>query len=194
MRVRRIIVGLDAAAPLNRAALEAAVALAERAEAELVGLFVENVELLHLAALPFAREVGYPSATSREFDVARMERALRALAFDAERLLGSVAGRGPVRWSFRVTRGVLAAELLAAAREADLLLICSAHGGVATGPPAVQIVSAASAAELRIALQGARGGMLVLAGEGDEAISAALREWSAMRGRSAAGRGGKAGA
>ena len=57
MTLRRIVVGLDAG-PRDRAALEAAAQLAARMQAELVGLFVEDIDLLHLAGLPFAREVG----------------------------------------------------------------------------------------------------------------------------------------
>ena len=73
MKIRRIIVGL-ATAPRNRAVLEAAARLAGRMEAELVGLFVENINLLHFAGLPFACEVGFASATRRDLNVESMER------------------------------------------------------------------------------------------------------------------------
>ena len=64
MTIRRIIVGLE---PRPRAdpLIAAAAALAERLPAELLGLFVENVELLHFAGLPFAREVGLASGARR---------------------------------------------------------------------------------------------------------------------------------
>jgi len=65
MKIRRVIVGLEPASR-NAAKLEAAARLAARMEAELVGLFVENIDLLHFAGLPFAREVGFASATRRE--------------------------------------------------------------------------------------------------------------------------------
>lgn len=121
MTVRRIVVSVEPA-PHGRAALETAAEIAERLGAELVGLFVEDVELLHLAGLPFAREIGFPSATTRSLDVAAMERSLRSLANEARRALAEIAGRAPLRWSFRVTRGSTLAELLAAAAEADVLV------------------------------------------------------------------------
>ena len=48
MKIRRVIVGLDPALR-SRALLEAAVELAGQMEAELLGLFVENQDLLHFA-------------------------------------------------------------------------------------------------------------------------------------------------
>lgn len=171
-----MIVGLDAATPSSRALLEAAAGLADRMEAELVGLFVENVDLLHLAGLPFTREVGFPSATSRELDVERMERALRAVARDAHRMLASVAERAPRRWSFRVTRGVLVTELLSAVAEGDLVLVNAAPARRPGGAPEIRVISARDPGELRAALQNETGGILLLTGDGDDAVDAALRE------------------
>ena len=118
--IRRILVALDAS-PHSLAALEAAVALAADVDAELVGLFVEDAELLRLAALPFVREFGLYSATSRPVDALEMEHQLRARAHRAEQALAAMAERAHVRWSFRIVRGTIAAELLAAAAEADLI-------------------------------------------------------------------------
>lgn len=154
---------------------------------------MENLDLLHLAALPFTREVGFPSAVSRELDVARMERSLRALARNARSMLESVAGHGPLRWSFRVTRGALAAELLAAAGEADLLLVCPMRANVLAGAQAIRLVRVGSAEEFRAALQGERGGMLVMTGDGDELVRAALSEWPGEGGRAERKRNGKDG-
>jgi len=117
---QRILVALDAS-PHSLAALEAAVALAADLQAELLGLFVEDADLLRLAGLPFARELGLYSATSRPLEALQLERQLRARAHRAEQALAAMAERAHVRWSFRVVRGAIAAELLAAAAEADLI-------------------------------------------------------------------------
>ena len=121
MTIRRIIVDLDPRSQ-GRSALEAAAQLAERLQAELVGLFVEDIDLLHLAGLPFAREIGFPSATTRALDIASMERSLRALASDVQRSMAAIAGRAPVPWSFRVARGTLMSELRAAAAQGDIVV------------------------------------------------------------------------
>jgi nucleotide-binding universal stress UspA family protein len=120
--IRRILVALDASLH-SRAALEAAFELAEALNAEIVGIFVEDVNLLRLAELPFAREVGYPSGTDRPLDSLSMERELRIQAEQARQTLAGLAVRRQVRWSFRVVRGRVAAELLTAAQEADLLAL-----------------------------------------------------------------------
>ena len=65
--IRRILVALDASRH-SLAALEAAAELAARLKAELVGLFVEDIDLLRLAGLPFAREIRYPSAIIQQLD------------------------------------------------------------------------------------------------------------------------------
>ena len=120
--IRRILVALDAS-PHSQAALEAASELADVLKAELVGIFVEDVNLLHLAGLPFAREVGYPSGTDRPLDSPSMERELRIQAEQVRQTLAGVAVRRQIRWSFRVVRGQVATELLIAAQEADLLAL-----------------------------------------------------------------------
>ena len=120
--IRRILVALDASIS-GLSALEAAVALASRLEAELIGLFVEDADLLKLAALPFAREVGFPSARRRRLGSVEMERSLRAQASRAEAALIAAAERRSVRCSFRVVRGRVAEQVLEAATEVDLLAL-----------------------------------------------------------------------
>lgn len=174
MRIRRIIVGLEPATR-NRAALEAAARLAGRLEAELVGLFVENINLLHFAGLPFAREVGFASATKRDLDIEGMERSLRAQAHETRQSLAAVAARVPVRWSFRVARGSMAAELLAAAVEADLVIANIEQPGALDRAVPVRIVRAGDPDALRAALD-AGDGILVLAGADDAVVGETLRD------------------
>ena len=118
--IRRILVALDASRH-SLAALEAAVELAASLEAELQGLFVEDINLLRLAGLPVAREVLYPFVAATRLDRARMERELRAQATQARRALAAACEQRQIKWSFRVVRGEVAPEVLAAALEADLL-------------------------------------------------------------------------
>ena len=116
MKVRRIVAALH----LHRRpgnGLEAIAELASRMEADLLGLFIEDVELLRLAALPFACEIGAASARQRGMDLAEMERSMRARAQDLQAALGAALGARNVPWSFRVARGAIAGELLAAGTE-----------------------------------------------------------------------------
>jgi len=119
VKIRRIVVGLEDA-PHSRPALAAAAALAEELDAELAALFVENEELHRLAALPFARELGLATAAARRIDAAGLQRALDRQAREARAILAAFAEPRALRWSMRVTRGTVAAELPAAAGEEDL--------------------------------------------------------------------------
>jgi hypothetical protein len=97
--------------------------LAHSLEAELLGLFVEDVELFNLAALPFAGEVGFPSAARRTLDVGAMERSLRAQAQRLQRELSARLAGLPVKWTFEVVRGRAVAQLRAAAEARDLVIV-----------------------------------------------------------------------
>ncbi|MDH3671924.1 MAG: universal stress protein [Gammaproteobacteria bacterium] len=119
---RRIVVALDASDD-SLAALQAASKLAADLQAELLGLFVEDINLLRLAELPVAREVVYASRSARALDLSRLERALRMQAAELERALANAAETTNVRWSFRVARGHVATEVLATAEEADMLVL-----------------------------------------------------------------------
>jgi nucleotide-binding universal stress UspA family protein len=125
--IRRIVVALDASLH-SLAALEAASTLAGVLDAELVGVFVEDIDLIHLAGLPFAREFSLWSQLARPLDPLSMERQLRMQAEKVRQALAGVAARRRLRWSFRIVRGHVAAELLTAAAAADLLALGKASG------------------------------------------------------------------
>lgn len=122
LRIRRILVALDASAA-SLAALEGAATLAARMDAELLGLFVEDVNLLRLAGLPFASEIDIASGSVRSLAPREMEQRLRAQATRAQDLLAQVAARRQLRWTFRVARGQVVMELLSAEIEADLIAL-----------------------------------------------------------------------
>jgi len=130
--IRRILVALDTSPP-SMAALKAAAELAGRLRADLLGLFVEDTALLDLAESPYACEFLYPAALQAPLSRASMESKLRALSERARRALAEVAEQAKVRWSFRVVRGQVTSEIIAAASEFDLLAMGKI--GWSLGPP-----------------------------------------------------------
>ena len=122
IHIRRIAIALGSEAPDVRA-LERIARLAARLRAEMAGLFVEDIDLLHLAALPFAAEFSRFTRRHRRLEGADIERQLRIQAAAAQRALAAAAEHAGVTWSFRVTRGSVAALLLQAAAEVDLLAL-----------------------------------------------------------------------
>ncbi len=118
----RIWVALDES-PRSTAALTAAASLAAELDAELAGLFVEDIDLQHLAGLPFAREFSLLSGAGRPLSQGEMERTWRREAESLQRLLAEAAGRQRLRWSFRVARGRMPAEVSTLARALDLVVL-----------------------------------------------------------------------
>lgn len=120
--VRRVLVALDASEP-SRAALEAAAVLADRAGAEIAALFVEDENLLRLSGLPRATAFSRAGALPCALDPVSMGRELRVVGEQMRRWVEDVASRLRVRATFRSTRGHVDAEILAAARGADLVVL-----------------------------------------------------------------------
>jgi len=119
---RRILVALDASRE-SRAALAAAAGFADRLEAEITGVFIEDIDLLNLAALPFSREIPALSMSGRVLDPDKVEHALLSTAAAARRALAAVAETHHLRWTFRVVRGHVETELLTASQDADLVAV-----------------------------------------------------------------------
>jgi nucleotide-binding universal stress UspA family protein len=153
--IHRILVALDASLR-SLAALEAAADLAAQWHAELLGLFVEDVDLLRLASAPAAIHCVYPSASEQPLSAVQIESELRALAERARRSLAGAAERAQVHWSFRIVRGNVPAEVLLAAAEADLLTMGGAGGSIA------RRLGLGSTA--RAAIAGARSSLLLVQG------------------------------
>jgi nucleotide-binding universal stress UspA family protein len=138
--IRRILIALDAS-PASQAALELAADLAIRYQAELIGIYVEDINLLRSAEIPFTQEVGFYSASSRQIDISHIERELRAHARRVEQLLVSIAQRVNLRWSFRTVRGLIPGELMSAAADTDLIILGKTgwSGGTRIGSTAREV-------------------------------------------------------
>lgn len=120
--VNRILVAVDAS-PQSMAALRVATELAAKLEAELVGIFIEDINLVQTARLPFSHQISLSTGTSRRFDSPNIERQLRAQARWVQNKMALLAERYNIRWFFRVVRGAIPAQLLAAAVNADLTIL-----------------------------------------------------------------------
>lgn len=122
LAIQRILVALDAS-PHSLAALRAATRLAELFGAELLGVYVEDINLLRASELPFSREISIFSGEQRRFDLSQIENELRDQAEAARQALTDSAERARVHWSFRVSRGAVVSELVTAASGMDLVIL-----------------------------------------------------------------------
>jgi len=122
---RRLLVGFNHHVECRRV-LDFAAHVAEVAEVDLAGVFVEEQELLELARLPFSTEILHSSRQLRALDSADVERDLRALADIMQNALRRVAEAARRQFSFRTVRGHLLRELIAQAGAGDLVLLRTA--------------------------------------------------------------------
>ncbi|NIR30452.1 MAG: universal stress protein [Gammaproteobacteria bacterium] len=173
-RIRRIAVALSSERS-DAPVLETIAQLASEMAAEITGVFVEDVDLLRLAQLPFAREVSLLTSAERPLESAELERQLRVQAAAVQRALASSAERAGVSWTFSVRRGPFATQLLEATLDVDLTVLGASrrelpHGelhartriawqSAAARNPVVIVYdgSDASARALKIAVRLARG-------------------------------------
>jgi len=117
----RVVVAFDTAsrvAPL----IETGAALAAGLHAMLDALFVEDERLLRLAALPFAHELGFPSARLRRLEAADVERGLRGQIEAVRRQLAATAAALELPWQLNVLRGDVLRTAFGYADVADILV------------------------------------------------------------------------
>ncbi|VVM07485.1 hypothetical protein [Methylacidimicrobium tartarophylax] len=149
MRIERIVLFGQA---FSEGGAEAAAELAARFEAKLAYLFLEDLNLLRLAGLPFASEIGIDTACWRDLELPDLQRSLRTLASQAEEALSSLAQRLRIPWSFQVLRGIPSQALSDAACSTDLVLLLRSQPRVgiptSTESLAREIVSRSGAAVL----------------------------------------------
>jgi len=120
--IRRVLVALSGIEG-DWAHLDAAIDLAERLQAELTALFIEDADLLRASMLPGVREIGRASAQSRQLELAPLERRLKMAAAAAETRLRQSAGPRALRYSFQVMRGRPVSQLLGLAERLDAVLL-----------------------------------------------------------------------
>ncbi len=119
---RRILVALDSSSE-SLAALETAAWLAGSLRSKLTGLFVEEQDLFHLAALPFSKEVPLAQARARDLDPARLRREMRARATLARQAVEKVALQRKLEWSFEILQGRGDVEITAFSARSDLIAV-----------------------------------------------------------------------
>jgi hypothetical protein len=152
--------------------LGTAAALARSMQAQLAGLFVEDVTLLRVAALPVTREVGRVSGVARAFDVPELERMLRRQAEQLRQVVAEVAQAASLPWSFEVRRGDLLEQALSLLEPAHLVVLGRAAPEPRAAPAELAGVTAwldaadpeLRALEVALRLAGDRPLLLLLAG------------------------------
>jgi nucleotide-binding universal stress UspA family protein len=122
LSVKRILVALDASAN-SREALTVAAGLARTLHSEIAGLFIEDINLVRLSELPFAREVIFAESSLRNIEREGLQRRLRTRAAVLRRELTELANEYQITSTFQVLQGSVSREILSASLEADMLAV-----------------------------------------------------------------------
>jgi nucleotide-binding universal stress UspA family protein len=120
--IHRIVVAIDCTAHAA-AALEAAATLAATLHAELEGVFVQDINLAHLAELPVGREIQFLTGRASDFTASSHAEQNKEQELSARRAIAAAATRAQVTHQFRVARGQVDVEVISAAGNADLLIL-----------------------------------------------------------------------
>jgi nucleotide-binding universal stress UspA family protein len=159
--IRRILVALDASAD-SLAALAASAELAALTQAELLGLYVEDADLLHLRGYPCVLEIDYLSGAPRQLRNFELEGQLRVQAARVRQMMARLADRLGVRWTFRIARGRVATELLAHMVDADLVILGATGHSLRRAPGStVRALLEAATAPVMIMRRGSRLGRAI---------------------------------
>lgn len=118
----RVLVLLDGSRP-SLAALEAAADIAQARGAEVLGIYVEEVNLLRTAGYAFALEVGASSGQARPLDTGRIEARMQALADQCRQALEQAMTQRGIPQALKRCRGQVVSEVLSLAQPGDMLIM-----------------------------------------------------------------------
>jgi hypothetical protein len=99
-----VILTVDAISYSNRT-VDLAIEIAATGQGHLQGLFIEDVDLLSVAELPFTKEISFHTAQARMTDLYSTQRALRSLADKFRRYLEKSAQASRVACSYDYRQG-----------------------------------------------------------------------------------------
>jgi len=133
LSIERITVAFAATDPQPRS-LEAIATLAAGHKAEVSCVFIEDIDMLRAARLPFALEVCRATNLVRSIDSGEIERSLKKRATAARKLFAETAERSGAKWSFEVVRERTASAVLKLAKGTDVTMFSAATSLRYRGP------------------------------------------------------------
>lgn len=87
------------------ATVNLAVEMAASVQTDLLGVFIEDEDLLQITGLPCTREITLTTARERPTSIDQMQRALRSVALQFKHTLQQEAQASQIAWSFDTMRG-----------------------------------------------------------------------------------------
>jgi nucleotide-binding universal stress UspA family protein len=122
LRFRRVLVAFDSGDE-PAAAIEMTAALAARLQADLLALFVEDIDLLRLSEHPQVQAFSMLSGSGRSLATDHLKRVLRLRLARNREAMAEAAARLRVNCALQICKGRLLSEVLNAAAVDDLVVI-----------------------------------------------------------------------
>lgn len=126
--IRRVLVALGSSLEDHSKSLQTGAQLAAALQADLTALYVLDINLIRFAGLPFATELISHSGSERRIDPISIEKELDAQAQWVSRELARLAEQQKLKWTLKTVRGHAETEILAASKQADLLIVGRSAG------------------------------------------------------------------
>ncbi|MDH5471553.1 MAG: hypothetical protein OEY87_10705 [Gammaproteobacteria bacterium] len=121
-RIERILIALRSDGQ-STLVLRSLLGLAKKLKADVCGLFVEDADLLHVANMPFSREIVFPTATVRNLDSVAMLRQIRRHADNLRQVMINFAQISNVTCTFRTREGSVIESALTEAKDSQLIIL-----------------------------------------------------------------------
>jgi hypothetical protein len=111
-------------------AIELAIAIARSNNSGLHGLFIEDLDLLQIAGLPFSSEVSLASGQARVLDSQQVTLGFNARSRHFRRSLLQQAEKSSLPWSYSKARGGKLSKALEESTNAEFLVIGQSRGAL----------------------------------------------------------------
>jgi len=151
--MKKILVPVDAS-PNSLAALEVAAEMGSKQRGEIIGLFVEDSDLLRYTEYGFASELSLCSCCLRPLQRRELELQLRARAEQIRRAVADAGNKWGVPWRLHISRGAVRSEIQRAAQESDLTVLGKAGWS--------QVLSGRTGSTVQALISGPGGPTLIL--------------------------------
>jgi nucleotide-binding universal stress UspA family protein len=173
--IQRILVVVDTSRQ-SLLALQIAASLASRLDAEVIGIFVEDINLFRLTELPFIQEVSYYSARPYPLSSQSLERQMRASSRRLREIIQMFSASSNLRWSLETARGSYPRDLLASVLDTDLLILVQSGlpGMRRVGPVVRSLIQQAPRQALIVNLPVEPGKQVTILYDGSESSKKAL--------------------
>lgn len=122
MKLKKILVALDSSNGTVHA-MKVGAELANKAEAELQALYIEDIEWFEASQHSFTQQISSYTGEITPFSEENLTVQLRALKRLLETTVTDMGKRMNIRYSYQSVRGVVNKELLEAASHVDLVII-----------------------------------------------------------------------